>query len=95
MQINERQREGIAQARLRGAYRGRKRSVTTQQVAELRRRALAGESRTLLAKDFGISRETVYQYLRSVVGQPRARLDQASGAVPSASRDDMLSFTSP
>jgi DNA invertase Pin-like site-specific DNA recombinase len=67
--IRERQREGIAQARLRGAYRGRKRSLTTQQVAELRRRALAGESRTLLAKDFGISRETVYQYLRSAVGQ--------------------------
>ena len=67
--LRERQREGIAQARLRGAYRGRKRSLTTQQVAELRRRALAGESRTLLAKDFGISRETVYQYLRSAVGQ--------------------------
>jgi len=67
--IRERQREGIAQARLRGAYRGRKRSLTTQKVAELRRRALAGESRTLLAKDFGISRETVYQYLRSAVGQ--------------------------
>jgi DNA invertase Pin-like site-specific DNA recombinase len=68
MQIRERQREGIAQARLRGAYRGRKRSLTTQQVAEHRRRALAGESRTSLAKDFGISRETV-QYLRSAVGQ--------------------------
>jgi DNA invertase Pin-like site-specific DNA recombinase len=60
----ERQREGIAKARLRGAYRGRKRSLTAGQVAELRRRASAGESKTLLAKDFRISRETVYQYLR-------------------------------
>ena len=67
--IRARQRESIAQARLRGDCRGRKRSLTTQQVAELRRRALPGESRTLLAKDFGISRETVYQYLRSAVGQ--------------------------
>jgi DNA invertase Pin-like site-specific DNA recombinase len=65
--IRERQREGIAQARLRGAYRGRKRSLTSKQVADLRRRALAGESKTWLAKDFGISRETVYQYLRSTV----------------------------
>lgn len=60
----ERQREGIAKARLRGAYRGRKRSLTAGQVSELRRRASAGESKTLLAKDFRISRETVYQYLR-------------------------------
>ena len=60
----ERQREGIAKAQLRGAYRGRKRSLTAGQLAELRRRASAGESKTLLAKDFRISRETVYQYLR-------------------------------
>ena len=60
----ERQREGIAKARLRGAYRGRERSLTAVQVAELRRRASAGESKTLLAKDFRISRETVYHYLR-------------------------------
>jgi DNA invertase Pin-like site-specific DNA recombinase len=62
--LRERQREGIAQARLRGVYCGRKRSLTTPQVAELRRRAAAGESKTLLAKEFRISRETVYQYLR-------------------------------
>lgn len=68
--IRERQRDGIAQARLRGAYRGRKRSLTVQQVGELRRRADAGESKTLLAKDFRISRETVYQYLRNTRVEP-------------------------
>ena len=62
--ICERQREGIALARQRGAYQGRKRSLTPAQVAELTRRAAAGEAKTALATAFGISRETVYQYLR-------------------------------
>ena len=64
--ICERQREGIALACQRGAYRGRKRSLTPAQVAELTRRAAAGEAKTALAKAFGVSRETVYQYLRGV-----------------------------
>ena len=94
--IRERQREGIAQARLRGAYRGRKRSLTVQQVGELRRRADAGESKTLLAKDFGISRETVYQYLRNTRGSSQSGLViRIRRGVDSASRDDMLSLTSP
>jgi DNA invertase Pin-like site-specific DNA recombinase len=62
--IRERQREGIALARQRGVYRGRRRSLTPAQVAELTRRAAAGEAKTALAKTFGVSRETVYQYLR-------------------------------
>ena len=40
--IRERQREGIALARQRGAYRGRRRALTPAQVAELTRRAAAG-----------------------------------------------------
>jgi len=60
----ERQREGIALAKARGAYRGRKRSLTPDQVSELRQRTGAGEAKTVLARYFGISRETVYQYLR-------------------------------
>ena len=62
--IRERQREGIAQARQRGAYRGRKKSLSAEKAKELRRRAAAGEKPAHLARDFGISRETVYQYLR-------------------------------
>lgn len=68
--IRERQREGIALARQRGVYRGRKKSLTVDQVVELQRRAQAGEAKTRLAQAFGISRETVYQYLRS--GMPNA-----------------------
>ncbi|MFX6755217.1 helix-turn-helix domain-containing protein, partial [Acinetobacter baumannii] len=36
-----------------------------EQVAQLRRRAAAGEKKAQLAREFGISRETVYQYLRT------------------------------
>jgi len=62
--IRERQREGIALAKQRGAYRGRKKSLTPERAEELRRRAAAGEKPTHLAREFEISRETVYQYLR-------------------------------
>ena len=35
--IHERQREGIALAKQRGAYRGRKKSLGSEQIAELQR----------------------------------------------------------
>ncbi|EPD3054338.1 recombinase family protein [Proteus mirabilis] len=62
--IRERQREGIVLAKQRGAYRGRKKSLNSEQIAELKRRVAAGDQKTLVARDFGISRETLYQYLR-------------------------------
>jgi DNA invertase Pin-like site-specific DNA recombinase len=63
--IRERQREGIALAKKRGAYRGRKKTLAPEQVADLRQRAAAGEKKAALAREFGISRETLYQYLRT------------------------------
>ncbi len=63
--IRERQREGIALAKKRGAYRGRKKALSPEQVADLRQRAAAGEQKATLAREFGISRETLYQYLRT------------------------------
>lgn len=62
--IRERQREGIALAKKRGAYRGRKKALSPEQVAELRKRSTAGAQKTSLAREFGISRQTLYQYLR-------------------------------
>ncbi|EMB3084097.1 recombinase family protein [Providencia rettgeri] len=62
--IHERQREGIALAKLRGAYRGRKKSLSSEQQIEVRRRAMDGEKKAQLAREFGISRETLYQYLK-------------------------------
>jgi len=63
--IRERQREGIALAKQRGDYRGRKKALDLDRVTELRQRAKAGEAKTRLAHEFGISRETLYQYLRT------------------------------
>jgi DNA invertase Pin-like site-specific DNA recombinase len=63
--IRERQREGIALAKQRGVYRGRKKSLSPEQVATLKQRATAGEQKAGLAREFGISRETLYQYLRT------------------------------
>ena len=60
--IRDRQREGIALAKQRGVYRGRKKSLAPAQVAELRQRAAAGEQKASLARALGISRETLYQY---------------------------------
>jgi DNA invertase Pin-like site-specific DNA recombinase len=62
--LRERQREGIALAKERGAYRGRKRSLNLEQIGEVQRRIAAGEQKARVARDMGISRETVYQYLR-------------------------------
>jgi len=62
--IRERQREGIALAKRRGAYRGRKKTLTPERAAELVQRAATGIPKSVLATDYGISRETVYQYLR-------------------------------
>lgn len=72
--IRERQREGIAIAKLRGAYRGRKKALSRERVSELRQRAGAGEKKARLAQEFGISRETVYQYLRPGKNQSRKQV---------------------
>ncbi len=65
----DRQREGIALAKQRGAYRGRKPSLNSEQIARLTERAAGGDAKTALAREFGISRETVYQYLRAAARQ--------------------------
>ncbi|MCC7006805.1 MAG: recombinase family protein [Ottowia sp.] len=64
--IKERQREGIALAKQRGAYRGRKKSLSDIETTELFRRIQSGDKKTQVARDFGISRETLYQYLRTI-----------------------------
>jgi DNA invertase Pin-like site-specific DNA recombinase len=66
--INERQREGIALAKQRGAYKGRKKSLSQVAVAQLRERLTTGISKAQAAREFGISRQTLYQYLREGVG---------------------------
>jgi DNA invertase Pin-like site-specific DNA recombinase len=62
--IRERQREGIELAKTRGVYRGRKRALSSERALELQNRVAAGEPKSTLAREFGISRETLYSYLK-------------------------------
>jgi DNA invertase Pin-like site-specific DNA recombinase len=69
--IKERQREGIALAKKRGAFKGRRKSLSQAEVAELRQQIEAGASKAQVARELGISRQTLYQYLRGFEGTPK------------------------
>lgn len=64
--IRERQREGIAIAKKKGVYKGRKKALSADQAKAViaKDKANGGRGRAALARDLGISRETLYQYLR-------------------------------
>jgi len=68
--LKERQREGIAMAKQRGAFRGRKKSLSQAEVAEMRQRIEAGTSKAQVAREYGISRQTLYQYVKGAEGTP-------------------------
>lgn len=60
--IRERQAEGIAKAKAKGKYKGRKPALTEDQADELTRRLVAGEPVAALAREYGVSRQSVYNY---------------------------------
>ena len=61
--IRERQREGIALAKTKGVYKGRKPVLTASQVAEARERVEQGIPKAKVAREFGVSRQTLYNVL--------------------------------
>lgn len=61
--IRERQREGIALAKQRGAYKGRKPKLNKEQADKLRERVAAGIPKATVAREFGLARQTLYEYL--------------------------------
>jgi DNA invertase Pin-like site-specific DNA recombinase len=63
--IKERQKEGIAAAKNKGVYRGRKKALTSDEAKKMLARIQAGEKKAVIARDYGISRETLYQYLKA------------------------------
>jgi len=63
--IRERQAEGIAKAKEAGVYRGGKPKLSEEQVRGLLARVKDKEPKAMIARDLGISRETLYQYLRA------------------------------
>ena len=56
----ERQMEGIAKAKEKGVYKGRKPTVDIDKIREL---AKQGIQKTTIAKELGIGRATVYRAL--------------------------------
>src|SRR5215469_4994911 len=64
--IRERQLEGITLAKQRGAYKGRKKALSKVAIAEVRQRLATGIPKAQVARELGISRETLYRYLREV-----------------------------
>ena len=62
--IKERQREGIAIAKKTpGKYRGRKPSLTPEKILEIRSKASGGANKAALAREYGVSRQTLYDAL--------------------------------
>ncbi len=62
--ILERQREGIAQAKARGAYKGRK-PISDAQISTIRRLVAEGKTKTTICRELGIGRTTLYKYIKS------------------------------
>lgn len=62
--IRERQKEGIAIAKKSGKYGKRGKRLTTEQIQELRQMAADRYKKIDIARKFGISRDSVYRYLR-------------------------------
>ena len=62
--IKERQKEGIALAKKKGIYRGRKPVLSSSQIQELKQKVAGGFKKIDLAKQMGIGRHTLYKYLK-------------------------------
>jgi DNA invertase Pin-like site-specific DNA recombinase len=61
--IRQRQLEGIQKAKQAGKYRGRQSTMTAAHVKAIRDRAAAGENKSALAREFMLSRQTIYNIM--------------------------------
>lgn len=64
--IKERQAEGIAKAKAKGVYKGRKPVLTDTQVIELNEAIKQGKTKPQVASHFGVSIPTVYRLISRV-----------------------------
>lgn len=58
--IRERQREGVAIAKAKGLYRGRKPKLSSAQIEEAKTKIALGVSKARVAREMGITRMTLY-----------------------------------
>ena len=63
--MRERQREGIEAAKRAGRTGGRPNVLTKDQEAEIKKRASSGENKNMLALEYGVCRQTVYNVVNS------------------------------
>lgn len=64
--IRERQREGIVIARTKGAYKGRKPILDGEMKSKLREMAASDIPKTEIAQALGVSRASIYNYLKAL-----------------------------
>lgn len=61
--IRERQAEGIAAAKARGVYQGRRPKLGVEQIEHALQRIAAGVPKAVVARDLGVDRSTLYRAL--------------------------------
>ena len=64
----ERQREGIQKARERGVKFGKQKTLNQEEVVELQKRRRQGVLIKTLMRDYGLSKTSVYRYLKEETG---------------------------
>ncbi len=64
--IRERQREGVELAKKSGKYKGRSKCFTNEQLDEIQQMVNDRYKKVEIAKKFGVSRNTLHRYLKSV-----------------------------
>ena len=61
--IGQRRKEGLEAARKRGKQIGRRKSLSDEDLSEIAQELLKGDSKSDLAKEYGVSRTTLYAAL--------------------------------
>jgi DNA invertase Pin-like site-specific DNA recombinase len=78
--IRQRQLEGIEAAKKKGVYTGRKRALSPSEIVDLQKKATAKKAvKSKIAREYGITRETLYQYLKLDVNNDDLVKEEALG----------------
>jgi DNA invertase Pin-like site-specific DNA recombinase len=64
--IRERQQEGIEIAKKKGRYRGREKKLTTEKAEAIKQALQTRKPKTTIAEDLGISRMSLYKYMKQL-----------------------------
>ncbi|MEE9119429.1 MAG: recombinase family protein [Calditrichia bacterium] len=65
--IRERQQEGIEVAKKQGKYKGRKKTLDNNDVTKIKKLLQEGATKAEIARNFGVTRSTLYRYLKGDV----------------------------